>query len=150
MPRPPNTPLRSLLTMVAEKFVNLRYLQLENSKEVGDEYLVSLGKLPTLKCLSLSFSPCYSYYPGTIADMALWFLGSLSALRELHLSYCDNIADAGVRHLRQLTSLTRLSLFYCCEISDECLRHLGFMALRDLNLDFCKNITDMGCNTWEH
>ena len=131
--RPPNVPLRTLLTMVVEKFVNLRSLKLENVKKIGDEDLVNLGKLLSLMCLS--FAPCKWHYSREITDMGVSALGSLGGLKELDLSYGDKITDAGVQHLETLTSLTKLSLGYCHMISDEGPRHLGSMiALRDLDL----------------
>ena len=141
--RPPNVPMRTLLMMVADKFVNLRFLKIGNIKKVADEDLVNIGKLQTLTYLS--FTPYGSDYVREITDMGVSSLGSLNASKDLYLSHCDKITDVGVQHLGALTSLTRLSLGFCFGISDEGARYLeSMMPLRDLSLEYCQKFTDAG------
>ena len=66
--RPPNVPLRTMLTMVVKKLVNLRYLKLENVNKIGDGDLVNLGKL-SLICLS--FTPYKYHYFTEITDRVI-------------------------------------------------------------------------------
>ena len=143
MLRPPNIPLRALLAMVGERFVNLRCLKLKNMKNVCDEDLISLGNLPNLACLS--FIRCNYFFAREITDMGVNFLGSLSALKELHLNNCVKIKYVGLRHLGPLVYLTNPSLCYCFKISDEGARHSGSMlALRELDLNYFQKVTDVG------
>ena len=128
MLRSPNVPSRALLAMVGKRFVNLRCLKLENMKNLGEEDLISLGNLPSLACLS--FPRCNYSFAREITDMGVISLGSLSALKELHLNNCVNITDVGLRHLGALVYSTNLSSCYYFKILDEGARHLGVCWLR--------------------
>lgn len=104
--RPANVSLRTLLTIMAEKFVNLRSLMSENIMEIGDEELVSLGMLSTLKCLNLS-SDNICFIREKITVVGVSSLVSLHALKELDLSGCIMITGVELQHLAPLTSLTQ-------------------------------------------
>ena len=108
-----------------------------SSYEFIDVSLVHLGKLSSLKELSLS--GCYA-----ISDASLVHLGKLSSLKELSLSGCYEISDASLLHLGKLSSLEELDLD-STQVTDFGLAHLEKLtSLRKLNLCGCDQITDAG------
>ena len=94
---------------------------------------------------SLAFLTKLSLHCCRITDEHITYLGSLTALRDLDLSGCQNLMGFGVRALEPLTTLTRLEMFNCSKATDEGIACLGYLTtLKYLDLSKCVKTTDVG------
>ncbi|HEY7157478.1 MAG TPA: hypothetical protein VH575_26220 [Gemmataceae bacterium] len=117
-----------------ETFYRVRGLSLEASKRITDAGLKHIGKLVTLRDLSLSDT--------LVTDAGLPHLKNLRKLRFLDLSG-TRITDAGLQHFKNFKELTGLNLGRT-QVTDEGMEHVKeIKMLTWLKLDRT-HITDAG------
>ena len=88
----------------------LTYLNLSENRNITDEGLETLKKLPKLKILNLS--SC------SITSTGLDSLRILTRLESLDISYCNRLTDPGLKALKSLTRLTFLDVKGCVKLTN--------------------------------
>eukprot|EP00803_Ostreobium_quekettii_P001525 evm.model.scf_2020EXC.1 EVM.evm.TU.scf_2020EXC.1 scf_2020EXC:3857-5416(+) len=144
-----------------EGMERLTHLNISECSAITDDGMRSVGKLSTLRSLSLSRL--------AITDEGMEHICGLK-LQSLDLSYCDLISDKGLRRMECISRLTHLDVSRCLGIcaegrhsfmvslaaiaslnlsrrllTDDAMDHLGRMdGLRILCLADCQLIADIG------
>lgn len=102
----------------------------------ADTKLVTVGKLPTLRNLTLSYSD--------VTSIGIEHLRGLDQLEVLTLKQCAGLTDGSLRHLANLDHLRSLNLMLTA-VSNGGLIHVAkVVGLRILTLDSCPNVTSDG------
>jgi hypothetical protein len=86
-------------------FEHVKELRLGGSRELSDDGLQYLARMPQLEVLELS-----EYPGGKLTDSGLAVLRHLGNLREFEMTWQAGISDAGVSHLRYCEKLERVNL----------------------------------------
>lgn len=89
----------------------------------------------TLAILSVQFS-----------DEGLFHVAGLTALRHLHLSFCEHVSDRGLGLLAPLAALEGLNLELCRRVTDKGVAHFRPHAasIQSLSLACCDRVSDAG------
>jgi len=84
---------------------HVTHLRLGGSRELTDDGLLQLARMPQLQLLDLS-----EYPGGKLTDRGLEVLRHLPNLREFEMTWQSGISDVGVRNLRSCDQLERVNL----------------------------------------
>ncbi|MBI4910515.1 MAG: hypothetical protein HY820_43280 [Acidobacteria bacterium] len=84
---------------------HVTHLRLGGSRELSDDGLLELARMPQLQLLDLS-----EYPGGKLTDRGLGVLRHLPNLREFEMTWQSGISDAGVRNLAYCQQLERVNL----------------------------------------
>jgi hypothetical protein len=93
-----------LMARVAE-LDHVTALSLGGSRQLSDDGLLHLARMPQLETLELS-----EYPGGRLTDRGLAVLAHLPKLRRLEMTWQSGITDAGVAHLRACDALEQVNL----------------------------------------
>jgi len=123
---------------IFEKQRNLKRLDLCFCKNLTDEVLQQLWKLPQLRYLFLS--------DAKITNEGLKCIAQMKNLHTLGLVSMQDLTDEGVKNLQPLVGqLEGLNLAYSSKLTDECITIISAMSkLVDLKMKQCDRLTDKG------